>query len=84
MVFVEDALQLSPDDADILASEEEGNFAWARVTIISITIQYPITYDQYDICSMAKDGSLERLKLTMLQNIFQKLELEVYQELCGN
>lgn len=39
--------------------------------------QHPITFDQYDICAMVKDGSLERLKLSMLQNICQKLELEV-------
>ena len=56
MVFVGDALQLPTDDAGILASEEEDNFARARATIISITLQHPITYDQYDICSMAKDG----------------------------
>ena len=58
MVFVGDALQLPTDDAGILASEEEDNFARARAAIISITLQHPITYDQYDICSMAKDGSL--------------------------
>ena len=55
MVFVGDALQLPTDDAGILASEEEDNFARARATIISSTLQHPITYD---ICSMAKDGSL--------------------------
>ena len=44
---------------------------------MAITLEHPITYDQYDICSMAKDGSLERLKLSMLQNICQKLEFEV-------
>ena len=58
MVFVGDALQLPTDDAGILASEEEDNFARARATIISITLQHPITYDQYNIFSMAKDGSL--------------------------
>lgn len=49
----------------------------ARETILSITLQHPITYDQYDICAMAKGGSLERLKLGMLQNICRQLELEV-------
>lgn len=65
------------DDAEIQAVVEEENFTMARETILSITLQYPITYDQYDICAMAKGGSLERLKLGMLQNICQQLELEV-------
>lgn len=69
--------QQIPDDADIQASEEEENFARARETVISITLQHPITYDQYNICAKSKDGSLEGLKLGMLQNICQKLELEV-------
>ena len=45
MVFVGDALQLPTDDAGILPSEEEDNFARARATIISITLQHPITTD---------------------------------------
>ncbi|RMX49178.1 hypothetical protein pdam_00025913, partial [Pocillopora damicornis] len=59
------------DDAEIQAVVEEENFTMARETILSITLQHPITYDQYDICAMAKGGSLERLKLGMLQNICQ-------------
>ena len=66
-----------PNDADIRASEEEDNFARARETVMVITLQHPITFDQYDICAMAKDGSMERLKLSMLQGICEKPELEV-------
>ena len=70
--------QQIPDDADIQASEEEENFARARETVISgMSLQHPITYDQYDICTMTRDGLLERLKLAMLQNICKELELEV-------
>ena len=69
--------QQLPNDADIRASEVEDNFARKRETVMAITLQHPITFDQYDICAMAKDGSLERLKLSMLQSICQKLELEV-------
>ena len=70
--------QQPPNDADIRESEEEeDNFARARETVMAISLQHPITFDQYDICDMAKDGSLERLKLSMLQSICQKLELEV-------
>ena len=69
--------QQVPNDADVRASEEADNFARARETVIAITLQHPITFDQYDICTMAKDGSLEQLKLSMLQSICQKLELEV-------
>jgi len=66
-----------PNDADIKASEEEDNFTRARETVMAISLQHPITLDQFDICAMAKDGSLERVRLSMLQNICQKLELEV-------
>ena len=69
--------QQPPNDADIRESEEEDNFARARETVMAISLQHTITFDQYDICNMAKDGSLERLKLSMLQSICQKLELEV-------
>ena len=71
--------QQIPDDANIQACQEEENFAWAREVVTSITLQHPITYDQYDICAM-KDGSLERLKLAMLQNICKELRLEVPQK----
>lgn len=70
--------QQLPSDADIRASEED-NFAQARETLMAITLQHPITFDQHDICAMAKDGSLERL--SMLQNICQKVELEVLPKL---
>jgi len=49
--------QQLPNDANIRASED--NFARARETVKAITLQHPITFDQYDICAMAKDGSLE-------------------------
>ena len=44
---------------------------------LTITLQHPITFDQYDICAMAKDGSLEHLKLSILQSICHKHEIEV-------
>ena len=58
--------QQLPNDADIRASKQADSFARARETAISITLQHPITFDQYDICAMAKDLSLNRLKLSML------------------
>ena len=69
--------QQLPNDADIRASEEEDNFARARETVKAITLQHPTTFDQYDISAMARDVSHERLKLSMLQSICRKLELEV-------
>jgi len=69
--------QNPPTYIDIRASEDEDNFAQARETVKAITLQHPITFDQYDICAMAKDGSLERLKLSILQSICQKLEIEL-------
>ena len=40
----------------------------ARETILSVTLQHPITYNQYNICAMAKETSPERLKLGTLKN----------------
>ena len=44
---------------------------------MAITLQHPITFDQYDICAKAKGRSLDRLKLSMLKSTWKKLELEV-------
>ena len=71
------ARQQIPEDIDVQACYEENNFAKTRESALAIALQHPITYDQYDVCAMAKDGSLERLKLAMLQNICQKLQLDV-------
>jgi len=49
----------------------------AREAILSITLQHPITYDQYNICAMAKEASPQRLKLGTLKNTCQQVELEV-------
>ena len=69
--------QQLPNDADIRASKQADSFARARETAMAITLQHPITFDQYDICAMAKGRSLDRLKLSMLKSTCQKLELEV-------
>ena len=44
---------------------------------MAITLQHPITFDQYDICAIAKGRSLDRLKLSILKSTCQKLELEM-------
>ena len=69
--------QQLPNDADIRESKEADRFARARETAMAITLQHPITFDQYDFCAMAKGRSLDRLKLCMLKSTCQKLELEV-------
>ena len=68
--------QLS-NDADIRASEQADDFAQARETVMAITLQHPITFDQYGICAMTKGRSLDRLELSMLQSTCRKQELEV-------
>lgn len=70
--------QQLPNDPDIQASEEEVNFTIARdLAIESITLQHPIVYNQYDICTMVKNDTLNDLKLVLLQCICQNLELDV-------
>lgn len=67
-----------PDDCDVQASEEEINFTMARnLALETISLQHPIVFDQFDICTMVKNDTLKKLKLGMLQSICQNLELNV-------
>lgn len=70
--------QMVPTEDDIRAAEEESNFCEARQEILtSIQADHPITFDQYNICSMVRDNTLKKLKLGMLQLLCEKFELEV-------
>ena len=67
-----------PDDCDVQASEEEITFTMARnLALETISLQHPIVFDQFDICTMVKNDTLKKLKLGMLQSICQNLELNV-------
>ena len=67
-----------PDDCDVQASEEEINFTMARnLALETISLQHPIVFDKFDICTMVKNDTLKKLKLGMLQSICQNLELNV-------
>ena len=58
------------DENDQDAYEEEINFATVKISALqSIEWEHPITYDQYNICIMAADDTLKKLKLVMLQNM---------------
>lgn len=66
------------DENDRDAYEEEINFATVRISALqNIELEHPITYDQYNICAMAANGTLKKLKLVMLQNMCKHLELDV-------
>ena len=70
------AHQQDMDELDIQASEEETNFTGARdVATTASQIQHPITYDQFNLCSMAKGDTLKLLKLPMLQRVCEGLGL---------
>ena len=67
-----------PNDCDVQASEEEINFMMARnLALETISLQHPIVFDQFDICTMVKNDTLKKLKLDMLLSICQNLELNV-------
>ena len=59
--------QRDPDEADIRAAQEESNFSEAKETVVSIQLDHPLIYGQYDLCEMALNDSLKILKLPMLQ-----------------
>ena len=67
----------SPMDDDIRAREEEANFDTARQDILSyIQLEHPIVHDQYNICAMARKGTLKKLKLGLLQSLCETFALE--------
>ena len=67
-----------PDDCDVQASEEENTFTMARnLALETISLEHLIAFDQFTICTMVKNETLEKLKLGTLQNICQNLELDV-------
>ncbi|KAK3746674.1 hypothetical protein QZH41_020586, partial [Actinostola sp. cb2023] len=65
------------DDMDIAASEEESNFNEAKKAVQSIELQHPLVHDQYNLCTMAVDDTIKRLKLPMLQHMCEDLGLDV-------
>jgi len=68
--------QQTPQEIDIPAIEEEINFSSAREQVrATITLQHPITFEHYNICTMAEEDALKKLKLAMLQIICQSLGL---------
>ena len=74
------ARQKDMDELDIQASEEETNFTSTRDVVATASqIQHPITYDQFDLCSMAKGDTLKMRKLPMLQRVCEGLGLDVPQ-----
>ena len=73
------ARQQDMDELDVQASQEETNFTSARDAVTASQIQHPVTYDQYDLCTMAKDDTLKMLKLPMLQRVCEGLGLDIPQ-----
>ena len=72
--------QQTAQEADIEAMEEEINFSAVRDEVIStISLQHPIIYDQYNLCTMADEDALKKLKLGMLQLICEDLNLDTPQ-----
>lgn len=66
------------DDNDVDAYEEETNFSTARAAALqTLQLEHPITYDQYNVCSMVANSTLKNLKLVLLQDMCKGLELNV-------
>ena len=64
-------------EMDLRAVEEEDNFTSAREAVLStLDLQHPITYDQFNICTLVRDRKLTKLKVGMLQIICDALNLE--------
>ena len=66
------------DVDDIIAAEEEANFCSLREAVCSnIQLQHPIEFNQYNICMMFSEDSLQKLKLGLLQEMCECLQLDV-------
>lgn len=64
-------------EQDQCAAEEEENFCTARESVLlTLDLQHPIIYDQFNVCTLVQDNKLSKLKVGMLQIICQALSLE--------
>lgn len=64
-------------DDDIRASEEEINVDTSRHDILShLQQEHAIIYDQYDICVLAKKGTLMSLKFGLPQSLCERFSLK--------
>lgn len=69
--------QLVPTDEDVCAAEEEFNFHKAREEILSdINLEHPIVFDQYNICTLVRNKSLNNWKLGLLQMVCERFNLD--------
>lgn len=60
-----------PDDYNVQASEEEIHFTMARNWALETTsLEHPVVFDQFDICTIVKNDTLKMLKLGILQSIW--------------
>lgn len=76
--FSRQAAKKSASDSDILAAQEETNFNNAQQAILSsFHIRHPIVFDQYDVCAMVKNDSLNKLKLTVLKTLCNNFDLHL-------
>jgi hypothetical protein len=65
------------NEADICAIQEEANFRNARQAILStFQLEHPIVHDQYNICVMAQNGTLTKLKLSVLKLLCHTFQLK--------
>ena len=43
--------------------------------MMELNIRHPITWDQYNICSLIHDNSIVKIKLELLKLLFEKFDL---------
>jgi len=65
-------------DPDIIAMKEEQNFSSAKEAVMTaLNVKHPVSYDQYNICSMVKDNTLQKLKLGVLKLLCENLSISM-------
>ena len=65
-------------DPDIIAMEDEQNFSSAKEAVMTaLNVKHPVSYDQYNICSMVKDNTLRKLKLDVLKLLCENLSISM-------
>lgn len=74
--------QTSPGDTsgdpDIIGMEDEQNFSSAKEAVMTaLDVKHPVSYDQYNICSMVKDNTLRKLKLDVLKLLCENLSISM-------
>lgn len=69
---------LETNDDDIAAAEEEQAYEDIRTQVLSeVQLRHPIVFDTYNMCKLCKESKLNKLSISMLQNVCDHFDINM-------